>query len=99
MILLIDNYDSFTWNLVQGLETLGADVTVKQSDDSSDLTKLNPDRIIISPGPGTPSVSGNSNQIIQHFMDQKPILGVCLGHQCNGYVFGVDIRQCKRTLQ
>ena len=59
MILLIDNYDSFTWNLVQGLETLGADVTVKQSDDSSDLTKLNPDRIIISPGPGTLSDSGN----------------------------------------
>ena len=98
MILLIDNYDSFTWNLVQCLETLGATVTVIQNDVSPDLTKLNPDKIIISPGPGTPVDSGNSNQIIQQFMDQKPILGVCLGHQCVGSVFGVDIQQSKRIL-
>jgi len=98
MILLIDNYDSFTWNLVQCLETLGATVTVIQNDVSPDLTKLNPDKIIISPGPGTPVDSGNSNQIIQQFMNQKPILGVCLGHQCIGSVFGVDIRQSKRIL-
>ena len=98
MILLIDNYDSFTWNLVQCLETLGATVTVIQNDVSPDLTKLNPDKIIISPGPGTPVDSGNSNQIIQQFMNQKPILGVCLGHQCVGSVFGVDIQQSKRIL-
>ena len=98
MILLIDYFDSFTLNLVQCLETLGATVTVIQNDVSPDLTKLNPDKIIISPGPGTPVDSGNSNQIIQQFMNQKPILGVCLGHQCIGSVFGVDIRQSKRIL-
>jgi anthranilate synthase/aminodeoxychorismate synthase-like glutamine amidotransferase len=98
MILLIDNYDSFTWNLVQAIESLGADVMVKQNDDNFDLEKPNPEKIIISPGPGTPADSGNSKQIIQQFINQKPILGVCLGHQCIGSVFGVNIQQSKRIL-
>ena len=74
MILIIDNYDSFTWNLVQSLEILGANVTVKQNDDSSALANLNADGIIISPGPGIPTDSGYSNQIIQKFMNQKPTI-------------------------
>ena len=70
IIALIDNYDSFTWNLVQAVESLGASVIVNQNDDDIDLDDLAPDKIIISPGPGTPVDSGNSNKIIQQFMDQ-----------------------------
>jgi len=98
MILIIDNYDSFTWNLVQSLEILGTNVLVKQNDDSSALANLNPDGIIISAGPGIPADSGYSNQVIQQFMNQKPILGVCLGHQCIGSVFGANIQQSKQIL-
>ena len=98
MILIIDNYDSFTWNLVQSLEILGANISVKQNDDSSVLANLNADGIIISPGPGIPADSGYSNQVIQQFMNRKPILGVCLGHQCIGSVFGANIQQSKHIL-
>ena len=98
MILIIDNYDSFTWNLVQSLEILGANVSVKQNDDSSALANLNADGIIISPGPGIPADSGYSNQVIQQFMNRKPILGVCLGHQSIESVFGANIQQSKQIL-
>jgi len=98
MILIIDNYDSFTWNLVQSFEILGADVMVKKNDDLSALENLNIDRLIISPGPGVPADSGYSNQIIHKFMNKKPILGVCLGHQCIGSIFGANIQQSKQIL-
>jgi anthranilate synthase component 2 len=98
MILLINNYDSFTYNLVQALEYLGARIVVKQNDEALDLSSLNPEKIIISPGPGTPKDSGISNQIIKKTMKAIPILGVCLGHQCIGSVFGVDVRKSKRLM-
>jgi anthranilate synthase/aminodeoxychorismate synthase-like glutamine amidotransferase len=98
MILLIDNYDSFTYNLVQAIEALGENVMVKQNDETLDLDSLNPEKIIISPGPGTPKDSGISSQIIKNAMPEIPILGVCLGHQCIGSVFGVNVRQSKRIL-
>ena len=100
MILLVDNYDSFTWNLVQGLETLGAEVLVSSHDkiDSDRVSVLDPERIVISPGPGSPENSGNSNQIIKDFWREKPILGVCLGHQCIASVFHTPVIQSKRIL-
>ena len=97
-ILLIDNYDSFTYNLVQAIESLDATAKVKQNDDKIDMVELSPDKVIISPGPGTPADSGNSKQIIQTCTDKMPILGVCLGHQCIGSVFGVGVKQSKRIL-
>lgn len=100
MILIIDNYDSFTWNLVQSIELLGKTVIVKHNDSItvSDVDKMNPSRIIISPGPGTPIDSGISVHIIHQFMHRIPILGVCLGHQCIGSVFDVGIRQSTKIL-
>tara|TARA_Y100000590_G_scaffold387350_1_gene460818 strand:- start:1739 stop:2290 length:552 start_codon:yes stop_codon:yes gene_type:complete len=98
MILLVDNYDSFTYNLVQAVESLGASITVKQNDDKIKLDVLAPEKIIISPGPGTPKNSGISNKIIEKAVGQIPILGVCLGHQCIGSVFGVSVRQSKQIL-
>ena len=100
MILLVDNYDSFTWNLVQGLETLGAEVLVSSHDkiDSDRVSVLDPERIVISPGSGSPENSGNSNQIIKDFWREKPILGVCLGHQCIASVFHTPVIQSKRIL-
>ncbi|MBT3497185.1 MAG: aminodeoxychorismate/anthranilate synthase component II, partial [Candidatus Marinimicrobia bacterium] len=93
MIFLMDNYDSFTWNLVQAIEMLGELVIVKTNDSitSQDISKLNPDKIIISPGPGTPKDAGVSNLVIQTFWETIPILGVCLGHQCIGQIFGSKI--------
>ncbi|MBN4081077.1 aminodeoxychorismate/anthranilate synthase component II [Caldithrix abyssi] len=100
MILLVDNYDSFTWNLVQAMEMLGGEVLVKQNDqiDFQDVSDLKPDHIVISPGPGRPANSGNANQIIKALLDKNPILGVCLGHQCIGSILGVDVVQSKRIL-
>lgn len=97
-LLLIDNYDSFTYNLVQLIESLGASVVVKQNDADINLDELLPEKIIISPGPGTPKDSGNSNRIIEKVNRQIPILGVCLGHQCIGSVFCADIRESNRIL-
>ena len=93
MIFMLDNYDSFTYNLVQYLGELGADVRVERNDQISvaDIEKLAPEKIVISPGPCTPDEAGISMQVIEHFAGKTPILGVCLGHQSIGQVFGGKI--------
>ncbi len=93
MLLMIDNYDSFTYNLVQYFGELGAEVRVHRNDQISiaDIEAMNPDQIVISPGPCTPDQAGISVQAIRHFAGQKPILGVCLGHQSIGQAFGGKI--------
>ncbi len=90
MLLLIDNYDSFTYNLFQYLSELGEEVTVVRNDKISigDIEELSPQRIVISPGPGIPEQAGISNEAIRHFGSRLPVLGVCLGHQCIGYCYG-----------
>ncbi len=90
MLLLIDNYDSFTYNLYQYLGELGARVEVVRNDQITldDIEELAPERIIISPGPGHPSEAGISEDVIRRFAGKTPIFGVCLGHQCIGEVFG-----------
>jgi anthranilate synthase component 2 len=90
MILVIDNYDSFTYNLVQYLGELGAAVEVVRNDQITleEIRELNPERIVVSPGPGDPDDGGISNEVIREFGPQIPILGVCLGHQCIGQVYG-----------
>jgi len=90
MLLLIDNYDSFTYNLFQYLSELGEEITVVRNDKMSldEMEKLSPERIVISPGPGTPEQAGISNEVIRRFGTRLPILGVCLGHQCIGYAYG-----------
>ena len=92
-LLLLDNYDSFTYNLYQYLCELGADVVVHRNDKISidQVDALSPERIIISPGPKTPKEAGISIELIRHFADKVPILGVCLGHQCVGAAFGGTI--------
>lgn len=89
-ILMIDNYDSFTYNLVQYLGELGAHLRVFRNNKVSlkEIESVNPDKIVISPGPGRPASAGISRDVIRHFAPQKWILGVCLGHQCIGEVFG-----------
>ncbi|MDO8489496.1 MAG: aminodeoxychorismate/anthranilate synthase component II, partial [Candidatus Omnitrophota bacterium] len=100
MILMIDNYDSFTYNLVQYLEELGQEVQVYRNDALTikDIAKLNPDKIVISPGPGRPEDAGISCEVIKEFCGKIPILGVCLGHQAIGYVFGGKIVSAKRLM-
>lgn len=90
---MIDNYDSFTFNLVQYFGILGAKIKVCRNDkiSLSDIEEMNPLKIVISPGPGRPADAGISNSLIKHFYKNIPILGVCLGHQCIGEVFGADI--------
>ena len=90
MLLMIDNYDSFTYNLVQYFGELGADVKVLRKDEAgiADIERLDPERIVISPGPCSPSEAGVSLAAIMHFAGKKPILGVCLGHQAIGQAFG-----------
>jgi len=90
MILLIDNYDSFTYNLYQYLSELGAEIKVARNDAMSleEIEKLAPERIVISPGPGTPRDAGISNEVIKYFGGRLPILGVCLGHQCIAHAYG-----------
>ncbi len=92
-VLLIDNYDSFTYNLAQIFGELGADVMVKRNDEVAlgDIRTLRPARICISPGPGRPRDAGISCDVIREFGAQIPLLGVCLGHQCIGEVFGGEI--------
>ena len=90
MILLIDNYDSFTYNLYQYLCELGAEVRVVRNDQITleEIAGLAPERIVISPGPGAPESAGISNDVVRHFGPRLPLLGVCLGHQCVGQAFG-----------
>src|SRR4030042_6986059 len=90
MLLLIDNYDSFTYNLFQYLSELGEEVKVVRNDMISleEIKKLSPERIVISPGPGPPEQAGISNEVIRRFGARIPILGVCLGHQCIGQAYG-----------
>jgi len=100
MILMIDNYDSFTYNLVQYLGELGQKVSVYRNDALSinDIKKLNPEKIVISPGPGRPEDAGISCEVIRQFSGKIPILGVCLGHQAIGYVFGAKIVGAKKLM-
>ena len=93
MLLLIDNYDSFTYNLFQYLSELGEEVWVARNDQVSldEIEARSPQRIVISPGPGTPEQAGISNDVIRHFGKRLPILGVCLGHQCIGYSYGARV--------
>ncbi len=100
MILIIDNYDSFTYNLVQYLGELGAKLKVSRNDKISirKIEKLKPDKIVISPGSGRPKEAGISKELIQRFASKVPILGVCLGHQCIAEVFGAKIVRAKRLM-
>ncbi len=92
-VLVIDNYDSFVYNLVQYLGELGADPIVRRHDaiDVAELEALEPDAVLISPGPGRPEDAGISNAVISHVAGRIPLLGVCLGHQCLGQVFGGNV--------
>jgi len=100
MIIVIDNYDSFTYNLVQYLGELGAELGVYRNDQISlkALEKLAPSHLVISPGPGTPLNGGISNDVICHFHQKLPILGVCLGHQCIAHVFGGKVSRAPRLM-
>ncbi|MFI3037700.1 aminodeoxychorismate synthase component 2 [Atlantibacter hermannii] len=100
MILLIDNYDSFTWNLYQYFCELGAEVVVKRNDDIglADIATLAPQKIVISPGPCTPTEAGISLDVIRHYAGQLPILGVCLGHQAIGQAFGAHVVRARQVM-
>ncbi len=100
MILMIDNYDSFTWNLVQYLGELGDTPVVRRNDEVTveEIVKLNPRAIVISPGPGRPADAGISCDVVRRCSGQIPILGVCLGHQCIGEVFGGKVVRADRLV-
>jgi len=100
MLLMIDNYDSFTYNLVQYFGELGEEITVFRNDKITipEIEQLNPDKIVISPGPGVPSKAGISMELIQKFAGKTPILGVCLGHQAIGEVFGGMVIRASRLM-
>ena len=100
MVLMIDNYDSFTYNLVQYLGELGADLEVHRSRKIGidELDVLEPQRVVISPGPCTPREAGISNDVIKHYAGKVPILGVCLGHQCIGDVFGGEVVRADKLM-
>ncbi len=100
MILLIDNYDSFTYNLYQLIGELGFDVVVKKHDEITiqEIESLKPEKIVISPGPKRPEDAGISMDTIKNFYKSIPILGVCLGHQCIGQLFGVNVIHAKDVL-
>ena len=99
-VLMIDNYDSFTYNIVQYLQELGAEVIVKRNDELSldDIAALNADRLVISPGPCTPNEAGISMAAIEHFAGKLPVLGVCLGHQSMGQVFGGKVVRARQVM-
>jgi anthranilate synthase/aminodeoxychorismate synthase-like glutamine amidotransferase len=100
MLLVIDNYDSFTYNLVQYFGELGAEMVIRRNDEISleEIRALKPERIVISPGPCTPNEAGISCDVIRTFGETTPILGVCLGHQCMGQVFGGDVVRAGRLM-
>ena len=100
MLLLIDNYDSFTYNLFQYLSELGQEVMVARNDKITieEIEKLRPERIVVSPGPSTPLRAGISNDVIRHFGPKLPLLGVCLGHQCIGHVYGGTVGRAKAVM-
>ena len=100
MVLIIDNYDSFTYNLVQQIGALGTRIEVVRNDKITlpEIESKNPDHIIISPGPCTPKEGGISNSVIKAFAGKIPILGVCLGHQCIAYTFGAEIVRARRIM-
>lgn len=100
MIILIDNYDSFTYNLVQQIGAFGATLEVFRNDKITvkEIEEKRPDHIIISPGPCTPKEAGISNEIIKNFSGKIPILGVCLGHQCIAYTYGADVVRARRLM-
>ncbi|MEI6338493.1 MAG: aminodeoxychorismate/anthranilate synthase component II [Verrucomicrobiota bacterium] len=100
MLLVIDNYDSFTYNLVQYFGELGAEIVVHRNDEITleEIEKLNPGRIVISPGPCTPTEAGVSCAVIAHFGPRIPILGVCLGHQGIGQVYGGEVVRADRLM-
>ncbi|ERP91911.1 anthranilate synthase, component II [Alcanivorax sp. MD8A] len=99
-VLMIDNYDSFTYNLVQYLQELGAEVLVHRNDQITieDIEALNPDRLMVSPGPCTPNEAGVSIAAIKHFAGKLPILGVCLGHQSIGQAFGGKVVRARQVM-
>lgn len=100
MLLLIDNFDSFTYNLVHAFQVLGVRVVVYRNHRISldDINKLNPTHVVISPGPGSPSQAGISKHLIERLGGHLPLLGVCLGHQCIGEVYGGNTVQAKRPM-
>jgi len=100
MILVIDNYDSFTYNLVQMMGELRQQITVARNDQITldEIQALNPDHIVISPGPGYPRDAGISNDVIRHFGSTTPVLGVCLGHQCIGEVYGGVVSHARQLM-
>lgn len=100
MLLMLDNYDSFTYNLVQYFGELGADVQVYRNDEITlaDIERLAPERIVISPGPCSPNEAGVSMPVIRHFAGKVPVLGVCLGHQSIGQVFGGEVVRARQVM-
>lgn len=100
MLLMIDNYDSFTYNVVQYLAELGAEVKVVRNDEITvdDIGRLQPERIVISPGPCTPDEAGISMPAIERFAPRLPVLGICLGHQSLGQVFGAKVVRARRVM-
>jgi anthranilate synthase component 2 len=100
VILMIDNYDSFTFNVVQYLGELGAEVVVRRNDeiDVAGVEALAPERIVLSPGPCTPNEAGVSMALVEAFAGRVPLLGICLGHQCIGQVFGGDVVRARQVM-
>src|SRR3972149_3351856 len=100
MLLLIDNYDSFTYNLFQYLSELGEEVVVVRNDKTTleEIAQMKPQRLVISPGPSTPLQAGISKEGLQNLGSKLPILGVCLGHQCIGYSYGGIVGQAKQIM-
>ena len=100
MILLIDNYDSFTYNVYQYLGELGAEVPVVRNDEITvaQIERLAPEKIVISPGPCTPNEAGISLEVIKRFAGEIPLLGICLGHQAIGQAFGGEVRRARTVM-